>query len=366
MSFTTFTTFTTFHHLTSFTYFHRRHWCRIPFKPTAGATPPDLGRAGRSPGRIRIRPATGIGCAGASTIITGSRGIGKTVMLSAAEAIARDHGWAVISPDSQPGIPGKDRRRHASPCRRARGRPRPRKITAFSAAGFGLTTQLPRNGRSGLAPHRGRNSCGYWTHKARDWSSPLTKIHAVDRTEISQLAADVQHFIRDGLPIGPDLRWPPIGRVRSAQRRRGHLPAASRQDLIFTKQQSPKSVPPTGSFSAKEASTSPRADQRSSGGHRGLPVPHSARWLLPLDGGRQGRLDIGPEQCSRCRSLPPNDGTPWLSSSPRFRTSPTRTASSSMPWPPRTVPLRPVRLSHHQGQAQRRVSSTGTGSSLPA
>ncbi|WP_461173390.1 hypothetical protein M1D93_01205 [Arthrobacter sp. Z1-9] len=27
------------------------------------------------------------------------------------------------------------------------------------------------------------------------------EIHAVDRTEIAQLAADVQHFIRDGLPI---------------------------------------------------------------------------------------------------------------------------------------------------------------------
>ncbi|MFF2317876.1 hypothetical protein ACFVTE_16580 [Arthrobacter sp. NPDC058097] len=30
----------------------------------------------------------------------------------------------------------------------------------------------------------------------------VDEIHAVDRTEISQLAADVQHFIRDGLPIG--------------------------------------------------------------------------------------------------------------------------------------------------------------------
>jgi hypothetical protein len=30
----------------------------------------------------------------------------------------------------------------------------------------------------------------------------VDEIHAVDRTEISQLAADVQHLIRDGLPIG--------------------------------------------------------------------------------------------------------------------------------------------------------------------
>jgi hypothetical protein len=30
----------------------------------------------------------------------------------------------------------------------------------------------------------------------------IDEIHAVDRTEISQLAADVQHFIREGLPIG--------------------------------------------------------------------------------------------------------------------------------------------------------------------
>ena len=29
----------------------------------------------------------------------------------------------------------------------------------------------------------------------------VDEIHSADRTELSQLAADVQHFIRDGLPI---------------------------------------------------------------------------------------------------------------------------------------------------------------------
>ncbi|MEW1808996.1 hypothetical protein [Pseudarthrobacter sp. NPDC080039] len=30
----------------------------------------------------------------------------------------------------------------------------------------------------------------------------VDEIHSADRTELSQLAADVHHFIRDGLPIG--------------------------------------------------------------------------------------------------------------------------------------------------------------------
>ena len=46
------------------------------------------------------------------------------------------------------------------------------------------------------------NCSACWTPKAQDWSSALTRFMPWTWTEISQLAADVQHFIREGLPIG--------------------------------------------------------------------------------------------------------------------------------------------------------------------
>ncbi|MDQ0819178.1 hypothetical protein QFZ79_001734 [Arthrobacter sp. V4I6] len=75
-----------------------------PFKPTAGATPPALvGRAGLLY-EFEYGLQQGSGAPGLLTIITGSKGIGKTVMLSAAEGIARAHGWAVISRTATPGF----------------------------------------------------------------------------------------------------------------------------------------------------------------------------------------------------------------------------------------------------------------------
>jgi hypothetical protein len=114
-----------------------------PFKPTAGATPPELvGRAGLLD-EFEYSLQQGSGAPGLLTIITGSRGIGKTVMLSEAEGIARTHGWAVISRTATPGFlagVGDDMVRILDELGDG---PPSRKITAFSAAGFGLTTQLP-------------------------------------------------------------------------------------------------------------------------------------------------------------------------------------------------------------------------------
>lgn len=190
-SFTTFTTFTDF---------HLEGIVQNPFKPTAGATPPELvGRSGLLD-EFEYGLQQGSGAPGLLTIITGSRGIGKTVMLSAAEDIARAYGWAVISRTATPGFlagVGDDMSRLLNELGDG---PPSRKVTAFSAAGFGLTTQLPPEPskdwrRTGDELLRRLNDSG------TGLVITIDEIHAVDRTEISQLAADVQHFIRDGLPI---------------------------------------------------------------------------------------------------------------------------------------------------------------------
>ena len=172
-----------------------------PFKPTAGATPPELvGRAGLLD-EFEYGLQQGSGAPGLLTIITGARGIGKTVMLTAAEAIAREHGWAVISRTATPGFLAGIGQDMLGLLEELGDGPPARKITAFSAAGFGLTTQLPpertldwrRTGNELLRLLDGRGTGLVIT---------IDEIHAVDRAEISQLAADVQHFIREGLPIG--------------------------------------------------------------------------------------------------------------------------------------------------------------------
>src|SRR6478609_10014127 len=172
-----------------------------PFKPTAGATPPELvGRAGLLD-EFEYGLQQGSGAPGLLTIITGSRGIGKTVMLSAAERIAGTHGWAVISRTANPGFLagiGDDMLRLVEELGDG---PPTRKITAFSAAGFGLTTQLPQE-RSADWRRTGNELLRLLDAKGTGLVITIDEIHAVDRTEISQLAAEVQHFIRDGLPIG--------------------------------------------------------------------------------------------------------------------------------------------------------------------
>ena len=143
----------------------------------------------------------GSGAPGLLTIITGSRGIGKTVMLSEAEGIARNHEWAVISraatPDFLAGV-GDDMLRIIDELGDG---PPSRRITAFSAAGFGLTTQLPPE-RTVDWRRTGNEVLPLLDARGTGLVITIDEIHAVDRKEISQLAADVQPFSRDELPIG--------------------------------------------------------------------------------------------------------------------------------------------------------------------
>lgn len=138
-----------------------------PFRPTAGATPPELiGREGTLD-EFEYGLQLGSRAPGLLTIITGARGIGKTALLREAQDKAAQQGWVVIPETATPGLLGRmgeTMRVHLD--ERGSG-PAGRRVTALGVAGF-----------------------------------TVDEIHSADQTELSQLAADVQHFIRDGLPIG--------------------------------------------------------------------------------------------------------------------------------------------------------------------
>jgi hypothetical protein len=73
-----------------------------PFKPAAGTSPPEL--IGRENDLERIREALvdGPGAPGRVSLFTGSRGIGKTVMLNEFEDVFTAAGWLVISVTATP------------------------------------------------------------------------------------------------------------------------------------------------------------------------------------------------------------------------------------------------------------------------
>jgi hypothetical protein len=172
-----------------------------PFRPTAGATPPEvIGRAGLLD-EFEYGLRLGSGAPGLLSIFTGARGIGKTVMLGAAHDVAREHGWAVISETATGtfmGRIGEKMRRLAHEL--GDGPDARRRLTAVTVAGFGLTTQL--------SPERqvdwrelGENLLRLLDERGTGLLITVDEIHAADRTELSQLAANVQHFIQDRLPI---------------------------------------------------------------------------------------------------------------------------------------------------------------------
>jgi hypothetical protein len=172
-----------------------------PFRPTAGATPPEvIGRAGLLD-EFEYGLTLGSGAPGLLSIFTGARGIGKTVMLGAAHDVAREYGWAVISQTAN----GKFMGRIGETMRRLAEElgdgPEPRRrLTGATFAGTGFT--------SALTPERevdwrtlGENLLRLLDERGTGLVITVDEIHAADRDELAALAANVQHFIQDRLPI---------------------------------------------------------------------------------------------------------------------------------------------------------------------
>lgn len=172
-----------------------------PFRPSFGRTPPELLDRTDLLGEFAYGLGIRSGVLGLLTIITGARGIGKTVMLNEAEDLAREQGWAVISDTSTSGFLA----RIADSMRVINDElgtgPPSRKITAFVAAGFGVTTQLPPE-RQVEFRTLGEQLLRRLDEKKTGLLVTLDEIQDANRGELLQLAAVIQHFVRDGLPIG--------------------------------------------------------------------------------------------------------------------------------------------------------------------
>lgn len=172
-----------------------------PFKPTAGARPPML------VGRAELREdfaesiSNGAGAPGLLSIYSGPRGIGKTVMLGEIEDEAIEHGWMVISETATKGLV----QRIGAAVQAAKEEfiegPAGRRITGFTVGPFSLESSAPEKREM------------HWRRTLTELLQELNshgtgllitvdEIHAIDRDNLAEIAAVVQHMIREDLPIG--------------------------------------------------------------------------------------------------------------------------------------------------------------------
>ena len=78
-----------------------------PFTPTAGAVPPLLVGRDLELDEVVASLEDGVGAPGRLTMVTGARGVGKTVLLTEIAARAQPLGWVVVDETATPGLVGR-------------------------------------------------------------------------------------------------------------------------------------------------------------------------------------------------------------------------------------------------------------------
>ncbi len=173
-----------------------------PFHASFGVSPPLL--VGRETILEEFADALddGPGAAGRATLYTGARGAGKTVMLNAVEALARERGWLVISETATRGFIGRMSQQHlpqllrdfdpAAVQRRMKGLTVP-----FNVGRVDWDTLEKHVVTAGL-----RNQLDLLTDLLAEHGTgvliTLDEIHRNQIDELRELATTVQHAFREG------------------------------------------------------------------------------------------------------------------------------------------------------------------------
>ncbi len=170
-----------------------------PFKPTAGANPPQLVGRDALIDEFLESIEDGPGAPGRLTIFSGPRGIGKTVMLNAvADQVQANHQWVVIHETATPGFLDRITRTAGQQLD-----PKRRRLTGVTLpsylGGGGLSfAPTPEPARSGF---RETASLLLDQCEAGQTGLLITLDEVRTSTELAQLAADIQHLIREDREI---------------------------------------------------------------------------------------------------------------------------------------------------------------------
>lgn len=162
---------------------------RNPFTPTFGAPPPLL--VGRADLLDLFQDALdeGPGSPGYVTVYTGARGIGKTVMLNAAEDIARADGVAVISETATPGFLERITGTHL-PTLMPKTR---RKVKSMTVAPVGSIELEPSTQQGQIL----RTMVEQFT-LTNALLITLDELQAASLAELRELSVVLQHAVREG------------------------------------------------------------------------------------------------------------------------------------------------------------------------
>ncbi|WP_141013329.1 ATP-binding protein [Nocardioides sambongensis] len=179
---------------------------RSPFRPSFGSNPPLV--VGRDAVLDELADALDgpPGSAGRAALITGNRGIGKTVVLNEAEALARERSWLVISETATTGLLDRmtaDGLPELADLLRQAPASRPRVSGISLPAGLGgVELELPEErGPGGLRRQLNALTDALDEHGTGIMIT-LDEVHARSaRDDVAQLAAVVQHAFREERPV---------------------------------------------------------------------------------------------------------------------------------------------------------------------
>ena len=167
-----------------------------PFKPSTGASPPEI--IGRQPVLDAIGRSLdeGVGAPGRISLLTGQRGVGKTVMLSEASDLALSRGWHVVDLTATPGLLAR-LDAEVSHLLLVEDPPAKRRVTGAQVAGVGGMTFEPtpdlvvdvRRKLGRLLELLGKRGSGLMV--------TVDEVHAGARSDLRELSALTQHLIRD-------------------------------------------------------------------------------------------------------------------------------------------------------------------------
>ena len=173
-----------------------------PFRPGFGKNPPYL--AGRSQEISLLEDGLEIGqwAQQRGTLITGLRGVGKTVMLNHAEDIARENGWHVISETANKGFLERITAVHLPALLNSLDPKNPFRVTSINLAGLGSISIEYQDGRKEAPSFRSmaEEVCRLLdSHGGLLFT--LDEINTSSIKELSVFAAEYQHLVRSDLEV---------------------------------------------------------------------------------------------------------------------------------------------------------------------
>jgi len=183
-----------------------------PFKPTAGANPPFVIGRENHLNSFKESLENGPGAPGLLSLIMGSRGIGKTVLLNEAEEYAASQGWVVISEtatdDNLLNEVERVIRKNLEAVKK--GPPLKIRLNHIQGGPVALGWDNPDSPDESLK-ELAIELATFLQAQGVGLFLAIDEIQAIEQKQLAKISSIVQHLIRKGLPIALMMAGVPAG-----------------------------------------------------------------------------------------------------------------------------------------------------------